>query len=97
MSSGNEQSAENSGDSALPSNGSYKIRAGGFFVRQPEVCKPGNWPKLQLRQVTLVTLWLRPASVLLAGQELLSSVVDRVGTETAGRRPRREPVGRQLQ
>src|SRR5581483_232300 len=74
-----------------------KIRAGGLISSvSPKIASPGTWSNLQLRHVTLVTLWLSPVWVLLAGQELFCSFFVRVGTGTAGRRPRREPVGRQL-
>jgi hypothetical protein len=67
-----------------------------MWSASPKIASPGDRPKLQLRQVTFVTLWLRPVWVLLAEQELFCTFWILVGTEVAGRRPRREPVGRQL-
>ena len=58
------------------------------MVRQPELFKP--FDSAQLRQVTSVTCYLgMPATTLTLG-----SFGSLVGTEEAGRRPGREPVGR---
>ncbi len=61
----------------------------------PKIASPSVRPKLQLRQVTLVTLRSRPTpgSTAVAGK--MSSLVFSVGTAVWGHRPRREPVGRQ--
>jgi len=65
--------------------------------RQPKNCEPRFGPSCNYDKVTLVTLQLQPGPSSTAVAGLFDSWVVWVGTESVGHRPRREPVGRQLQ